>query len=442
MRQNVLLLQGPIGPFFRHFARDLEHRGFKVHKINFNGGDRFFYNTWQADDFRGELSDWESYLETYLRQHAIGRIYLFGDCRFYHRVAKNLAEKHNIRVFVFEEGYLRPNFITLEEHGVNGNSSILKKNLDLQNYGSHNEDQHLYANRVFRNMVIYASLYYVASALLYFRFPGYVHHRPLNFASEGSKWLLSLWRKVKYKIRQKNLRLLFASDEMNDKYFLCPLQVHCDMQIGAHSGYISVEHFISDIVQSFAKDAPKDRYLVFKHHPMDRGYTDYTVFIEKLVGEFGLAGRVFYVHDLDLPMLLKGACGTVLINSTVGMSSLLHGTPVKVMGKAIYDRPGLTHQSSLEGFWSNPGTVNKGLYRRFRDYLITKNQINGNFYKKLKNLKSQAGILWSEEMSSEHVFDAARVDTAKPPQLQVVAGRDYIRYVGPGDINDQGKLAS
>jgi len=43
MRRNVLLLQGPIGPFFSRFGDDLAARGFAVTKINFNGGDRFFY---------------------------------------------------------------------------------------------------------------------------------------------------------------------------------------------------------------------------------------------------------------------------------------------------------------------------------------------------------------------------------------------------------------
>ena len=38
--QRVLLLQGPIGPFFRRLARFLEERGTDVFKINFNAGNK------------------------------------------------------------------------------------------------------------------------------------------------------------------------------------------------------------------------------------------------------------------------------------------------------------------------------------------------------------------------------------------------------------------
>ena len=43
MRRDVLLLQGPIGPFFSRFSKELSERGFNVHKVNLNGGDKLFY---------------------------------------------------------------------------------------------------------------------------------------------------------------------------------------------------------------------------------------------------------------------------------------------------------------------------------------------------------------------------------------------------------------
>lgn len=41
--RNVLLLQGPVGPFFSRLAHDLELAGASVHKVNFNAGDSLFY---------------------------------------------------------------------------------------------------------------------------------------------------------------------------------------------------------------------------------------------------------------------------------------------------------------------------------------------------------------------------------------------------------------
>jgi len=41
--KNILLLQGPIGPFFYRFAKKLKKERATVYKINFNGGDFLFY---------------------------------------------------------------------------------------------------------------------------------------------------------------------------------------------------------------------------------------------------------------------------------------------------------------------------------------------------------------------------------------------------------------
>jgi capsule polysaccharide modification protein KpsS len=67
----------------------------------------------------------------------------------------------------------------------------------------------------------------------------------------------------------------------------------------------------------------------------------------------------------------------------VGLSSLTHGTPVKCLGRAIYDMPGLTHQGSLAEFFANPAPVDRQLYRRFRRWLRETNQLNGSVWSRL-----------------------------------------------------------
>ena len=51
---NVLLLQGPFGPFFRRLARDMEADGVTVHKVNFNAGDALFFRHPNAVSYRGK----------------------------------------------------------------------------------------------------------------------------------------------------------------------------------------------------------------------------------------------------------------------------------------------------------------------------------------------------------------------------------------------------
>lgn len=422
MRRDVLLLQGPIGPFFSRFAQELGERGFNVHKVNLNGGDKLFYRQPGAIDYAGELSHWDAFLERLIVNKNIGRIYLFGDCRTYHRIAREVAERNNVRVFVFEEGYIRPNFVTLEENGVNGHSPMVKKGFVLPRTTDKAQEESEFSINVFSLVAIYAMAYYLASAFYRSRFPSYQHHRDFRSVSEGFRWIVSGIRKIRFARKERHI-LDNLLPEFEGNYFVCPLQVHCDMQVVVHSDYNSIEHFIGDVLTSFAKHAPKNKAIVFKHHPLDRGYTDYTKLFNNLVSELGMQGRVFYVHDLCLPTLLKNAEGTVVINSTVGMSSLFHGTPVKTLGKAIYDLPGITVQRSLKAFWRSPGKVDKKSFKQLRDYLVVNNQLNGNLYRPM-NSESVSGLVWSDHLLAEHTYTEDRLDTPSKPTLRVVAGLD------------------
>jgi len=418
--RNTLLLQGPVGPFFSRFADDLEQRGFAVTKVNFNGGDSFFYNRPDALDFSGDLAHWEPWIERLLINRSIARIYLFGDCRAYHQIAREVAKRLKVRVFVFEEGYIRPNFITLEEDGVNGHSSMMTEPFDINCNASDLPDENQQPKHVFQLTALYSMVYYWASAWQRNRFPHYRHHRPFEWFSEGTRWLRSGVRKMIYRGREKKV-LSELLPQFCDNYFVCPLQVHCDMQVVVHSDYNSIEHFIGDVLSSFRQHAPSNKAIVFKHHPMDRGYTDYSTLFANLVAELGLQGRVFYVHDVCLPTLLRHAQGTVLINSTVGMSSLFHGTPVKPMGKAIYDVPGLTAQESLNDFWQTHNEVDKDFFQAFRAYLVQRNQLNGNLYRRVSR-HGETGIVWSSTLAEEHSWKPDQIPPKVAPKLTVIKG--------------------
>jgi len=406
MPRNVLLLQGPVGPFFKKLATDLEQHGHHVVKVNLNGGDWLFYNTGNVLNFRDNASVWPFWIESVLVGRQIDRIYLFGDCRSYHRKAITIARRLNIEVYVFEEGYIRPNYITLERDGVNGFSSACEtetvaSQLHVKTGSPSDENKSSQPVRsVFFKAACLAMQYYMASSALRWRFPNYVHHRPLKTFSEGSIWIRSGLRKWIYKATeyQTSRKLLRGKSE----FFLVPLQVHNDMQVIQHSEFGSVEEFIDRVMISFTA-ANENTSIVFKHHPYDRGYKNYRKLIAKLADDYGLGGRVHYIHDTDLPSLLQRAEGAVLINSTVGISSMYHQTPVKAMGKAIYDLPGLTHQGSLESFWQKPEAVDASKYRAYRDYLIATTQLNGSIYTSIAATKGTLGVNWCEEKYKTHI---------------------------------------
>src|SRR5687768_5897860 len=123
-KRSFLFLQGLATPFFVRLAREIATRGHSVHRINLCGGDRLYWPRFGAVDFRGRFSDWRDFLGSYLQDAGITDIILFGDCRPYHRVAMDIARSRDIAVHVLEEGYFRPDWITLERGGTNAFSSL------------------------------------------------------------------------------------------------------------------------------------------------------------------------------------------------------------------------------------------------------------------------------------------------------------------------------
>jgi len=401
MPYNILLLQGPVGPFFNRLAQEFEDQGHKVFKINFNAGDSFFYTRGCVSNFTGKPEQWPDYLEDKLKSLSIDRIYLFGDCRTYHRQAYEVANQKNIPMFVFEEGYLRPDYITLEENGVNGHSRIPRVVEHYRKEERPTERTNKAIGNSFYHAAIYAMLYYIASSLNKNRFPYYQHHRPLKIFSEGFIWIKSLWRKLKYRLTERDsVRNLV--NRSAPPYFLVVLQVHSDMQVKVHSPYSSVESFIEESITSFAENAPEKATLVLKHHPFDRGYRNYHRLIIKLGKQLGIIDRLVYLHDGNLPQLLQHAQGVITINSTVGLSSIHHGTPVIAMGQAIYDIAGLAFQGNLNDFWNNIGTVDTELYQRFRAWLQRNNQLVGNFYRRSNTLHTPTDLKWPIRVAEYH----------------------------------------
>lgn len=392
MNRRVLLLQGPLGPFFSRLASDLKSEGHAVFKIHFNGGDEACYAQGGAERYTGRLSDWPAFLTEFIARHQINRIFLFGDCRPYHRRAITVARELDIAVFVFDEGYVRPDYITIEPWGVNGYSSLSRDPDYYRECGLGKPDNPQSAGRAFGPIARQAMRYYWEAWRRRRSFPHYAHHRPLNPIREGVCWIRSGWRKLYYAAIDR--RFMQYLTKRAGRYFFVPLQVHCDSQMVHHSGGLTVERFIHRVIRSFAQHAPDDAELVFKHHPMDRAYYDHGGLISLLAKQYGVCGRVHSMHQGHLPTLLRRARGTVTVNSTVGLSSALHRTPVKVAGEAVYDMPGLTCQGSLDEFWQAPGKVDPQLYGFFRRYLVANVLANGNFYKRIRDDCGATGVAW------------------------------------------------
>lgn len=372
--KRLLMLQGPVGPFFQRLARRLRRQGVAVHKVNLNAGDMLFFPGPGARSYRGRPEDWPDYLAGLIAELDIDAIALFGDCRPHHRQAIAIAERGNIPVFVFEEGYLRPDHVTVELGGVNGHSQLTRTAAARI---AADPGKAVPVGNSFPAFAGWSVLYSMAKDAGRLVFPSYRHHRA-NSVTEGLAYLRSGLRKLMRRGRDR--RRVDAVLRGGNPYFLLPLQVHFDSQMTAHSSFLSVTHFVTMAIRSFGSHAPPETMLLIKHHPLDRGHCCYRDVIEGAARAAGCAERVIYFADGHLPSLLHGAAGTVTCNSTVGLSSLWHGTPVKALGRAVYNCPGLTAQCSLDEFWALPPPVDRENVSAFIAFLKAACQVNGSFY--------------------------------------------------------------
>ncbi len=391
--RRALLLQGPAGPFFRHFASELKDAGTRVIKVNFHGGDEYFYPE-DAIAYRGSSDEWSDTVNDLLGREDIDSLFLFGDCRPIHKAAIARAQARGVAVWVFEEGYLRPDYITLERDGVNGYSRLprqadfyLEAAADLPDM-----PRPMATGQTFARHAYFAARNAIACTRAQGQFPNYRHHRPLGPRKHTTGWVWGGMKKLAY-ARLEAPVFDKCLGPWSGRYFLMPIQVHADYQILEHSSFASVEESLEQVVASFAAHAPSDMRLLLKHHPMDRGYRDYGAFLRRLRHRFMLGERLVSIHDLHLPTLLKHARGLVTVNSTVGLSALHHQVPVKVLGNAIYDFAAMTDQQPLDTFWYQPKAPDADVYRAFSHYLRWTNQHNGSFYRRL--FARGAGIHWT-----------------------------------------------
>lgn len=385
--RRILLLQSPLGDFFAKLSDWLAQGGSQVYKINLNQGDELFYPNHRANthQYTGTLADFEQYLCEFVAQHGIDAVVCFGDNRPYHRIAKYVCQAQpEISFWVFEEGYFRPFWVTLEQDGVNAYSPLPR-------------DAHFFARQVsqlkqkfyqeptsvkggFLPMAKLAIRYYWAMYLGRKKFPYYQHHRFHEIRHYIKTWTISGLRRAYYALAERSFEQKIKQGQFG-RFFVLPLQVFNDSQIRIHSDFPSVREFMVHVLESFAHHAPDDTQLLIKHHPMDRGFVDYYDDIQTVIAKYPhLIGRIHYVHDVPLPVFLRYGVGMVTLNSTSGLSALIHNMPVKVLGRAHYDMANLTDQQNLADFWHKPQKPNATLFEAYRLYHVNITQISGSYY--------------------------------------------------------------
>ncbi|WP_395337656.1 capsular biosynthesis protein (plasmid) [Novosphingobium sp. BL-8H] len=379
-KRTVLMLQGLMGPLFRRLGQGLMEAGHTVHKVNFNGGDRLFWRLPNGIDYRGSLEDWPQAFEDLVCQRGITDVTLFGDCRDYHRPAIEVCRRLGIPVHVFEEGYIRPDWVTLELGGVNGHSSLPRDPVWYRETAAALPPvpPHAQVPASFRRRATEGLLYNAADVLTRWHYPHWNNHRPWHPAVEGVGWFRKLRRRKEREAYSG--QLLAELEALGAPYFLFPLQLDSDAQIRLHSPFTGIGPALQKIVKSFAKHAPADTRLVIKEHPLDNGVRDWQQETADMAARFGVADRVDYLPWGDIVPVARQARGMVTVNSTSGTLGLAMGVPVVALGHAVYDIPDITNQDGLDAFWQNPVAPDPETFAAFRRVLVERCLIPGGFF--------------------------------------------------------------
>ncbi len=379
-RRNFLFLQGPATPFFGRLADRLRSLGHGVFRLNFCAGDFAYWGARAAWNQRGGEQGLDNRLGAIYRQHCITDQIVFGDRRPVHRTAVAQGAASGVRNHVFEEGYFRPWWITLERDGVNAHSRLPRDAAWFADTGRRLAEpaQPVRFDSPFRVRAAHDVAYHVAGLLNPVLFAGYRTHAPIAAPLEYAGYMrrFAMLRLIGSHERSRSQALVASGRP----YYLLPLQLNTDVQIREHSGFAHMGEVIEQVMDSFARHAPGDACLVIKNHPLDMGLMNFARIVRACGQRFALQGRAVYLEDGDLTALVQGARGVVTVNSTAGLVALEHGTPTLALAGAIYHLPGLTFQGAMDDFWRAPEPPDARLFACFRRVVMHATQVNGGLY--------------------------------------------------------------
>ncbi|WP_295386854.1 capsular biosynthesis protein [uncultured Thiodictyon sp.] len=378
---HFVFLQGMPSPFFSRIGDRLSRAGCQVTGINLCFGDWFFWNGGETINYRGSLDAWPRFLDEFCAINTVTDLVLLGEQRNYHQRAVAVAQARGVRVTVTDFGYLRPDWITLERDGMGGNSRFPRSVEAIRALAMRLPAPDLtrrYSDSALR-MAVGDLLYSFGNALLWWLFPRYQRSdkrpHPFIYAPASARRLLRARAG-----QRRAAAALQALRARTERYFVFPLQLEHDFQIVAYSPFTNLDEPIRLVIASFARHAAPDTCLLIKAHPWDPGVKNWAKRVGRWAAEVGVATRVVYIDGGNLDEMIHGSAGLVTVNSTSGIRALQLGSPVKLLGQAVYDVPGLTFQGHLDAFWSTAQPPDTGLVESFIRALTGTIQIRGVFF--------------------------------------------------------------
>ncbi len=417
------MLQGPHGPFFHRLGIMLRKSGAQVWRAGFNRGDRAFWpDSASYIPYRGRPEDWPATLAALIADKGITDLVLYGDTRPVHAQAVQIARAQGLTVHVFEEGYLRPYWVTYERGGSNGHSRLMDLTVDDMRRALEKADMDLPDAPArwgdMRQHMFWGALYHWFVLTGFWDYRNFRPHRALSVRQE---FLLYCRRLVLLPFHALERRLATWRIRTGGfPFHLVLLQLEHDASFRDHSPFATMADFLALVIEGFARGAAPHHHLVFKAHPLEDGRVALKRTIFDLARQHGVAARVHFVRGGKLAALLNQARSAVTVNSTAGQQALYRGLPLRAFGRAVYSKPEFVSSQPAERFFAQAQRPDTRAYRDYRHYLLETSQVAGGFYSSRGRRELLRQVV-DMMLSPQDPYDALVSGNAAPrQQLRVV----------------------
>ncbi|HIF9143118.1 TPA: hypothetical protein ACX6PU_003737 [Photobacterium damselae] len=265
-------------------------------------------------------------VELVLNKFTIKTVILWNVVSAMNAAIYNLLDRNNVNLNILENGFFRPDTITLDYLGLNVNSAYYK-------YGGSVEKLNKYK---LRECCLQPKKKYLKFRLLEF-----LPIWPLNNA------YYSIGKIVKKRFLKKNNIHANYDSISSCRYVFLPLQLIEDSQNVYYSNYMNYLDIIKDSLKLIDGN---DFKLVIKPHPLDLNIKECIRQINSIN-----EGNII-ISNGDTKYLIENSEFVICVNSTVGFEALLCNKYVYLLGQAMYEKlngvNGVTIGDNVEKFRS------------------------------------------------------------------------------------------
>ncbi len=384
-----LFLQGPHGPFFNGLSKVLRTAGARTVRIGFNSADRWF---WRQDGYIAYRDGPEGFadaLSHLIAELGITDIVLYGSSRPVHRIALDVARDLGVTPHVFEEGYLRPYWVTYERGGANAASPATGFTLEQMAAALETGAPALHEAPDrwgdMRAHMFWGAVYHARLLAGNRGYPGFKPHRTPDYWAEFRLHLNKLLSAPGRTVLRGTSTLRVRHGGF--PYHLVLLQLAHDANFLDNGPFPDQAAFLDAVFRGFADGAPRHHHLVLKAHPLEDGREPLRPLILRLTAEHGLKGRVHFLTGGKLARLLNTARSALTVNSTSAEQALWRALPLRAFGNAVYNRPEFVSNQPVAEFFDRPNSPDLKAYLVYRAVLLATSQVPGGFYGLLSRRK-------------------------------------------------------